>query len=346
VAGKFRVGLTSDHAGSSGPFNPADIGLDVLAGHPEIEWEFMKGEGDTLTPDDVRDYDGLVVFGRRVSSETFEGADRPTVVARFGVGYDTVDVPACTERGVALTITPDGVRRPMASSYVAFILALGHKMMWMDRITRESRWDERYLEPGAGLQGRVLGLVGMGNIGREVFKLIRPFEMRHIAYDPYVKEEDAAAMGVELVDLDTLMSTADFLCVCCMLNDETYRLINADRLALMKETAFLVNAARGPIVDQEALTVALRDRRIMGAAIDAFEKEPTDPDDPILSLDNVILTPHAMGMTDQCFQGIGRSAFASVLEIAAGRVPANIVNREVADHPAFQEKLKRYAAQG
>jgi len=153
-------------------------------------------------------------------------------------------------------------------------------------------------------------------------------------------------MGVELVDLDTLMSTADFVCVCCMLNDETYRLINADRLALMKETAFLVNAARGPIVDQEALTVALRDRRIMGAAIDAFEKEPTDPDDPILSLDNVILTPHAMGMTDQCFQGIGRSAFASVLEIATGRVPANIVNREVADHPAFQEKLKGYAAQG
>jgi phosphoglycerate dehydrogenase-like enzyme len=344
VAGKFRVGLTSDHAGSSGAFNPADIGLDVLAGHAEIEWEFMRGDSAILTPDDVRGYDALAVFGRRVSSGTFEGADRPTLVARFGVGYDTVDVPACTERGVALTITPDGVRRPMAASYVAFILALGHKLMWMDRITRESRWDERYLEPGVGLQGRVLGLVGMGNIGREVFNLIRPFEMRHIAYDPYVKEEDAAAMGVELVDLDTLMGTADFVCVCCLLNDETYRLINTDRLAQMKETAFLVNAARGPIVDQEALTVALRERRIKGAAIDAFEMEPTDPDDPILSLDNVIVTPHAMGMTDQCFQGIGRSAFASVLEIAAGRVPVNIVNRDVEDHPGFQEKLRAYAA--
>jgi len=344
VPEKFRLGLTSDHGGSSGTFDPADIGLDILKGHPDIDWEFMQGDSAILTPDDVRDYDGLVVFGRRVSNETFEGADRPTLVARFGVGYDTVDVPACTDKGVALTITPDGVRRPLASSYVAFILALGHKMMWMDRITRDSRWDERYLEPGIGLQGRVLGLVGMGNIGREVFNLIRPFEMRHIAYDPYVKEEDALALGVELVDLETLLSTADFVCVCCMLNDETYRLINADRLALMKRSAFLVNAARGPIVDQVALTAALRERRIQGAALDAFEKEPTDPDDPILSLDNVIVTPHAMGMTDQCFQGIGRSAFTSVMEIAAGQMPANIVNPKVANHPAFQEKLKGYAA--
>ena len=195
---KFRLGLTSDHGGSSGTFDPADIGLDILEGHPDIDWEFMQGESAILTPDDVRDYDGLVVFGKRVSNETFEGADRPPLVARFGVGYDTVDVSACTDRGVALTITPDGVRRPMASSYVAFILALGHKMMWMGRITRDSRWDERYFEPGIGLQGRVLGLVGMGNIGREVFNLIRPFEMRHIAYDPYVKEEEAAALGVEL----------------------------------------------------------------------------------------------------------------------------------------------------
>ena len=128
-----------------------------------------------------------------------------------------------------------------------------------------------------------------------------------------------------------------------MLNDETNHLINADRLALMKESAFLVIAARGPIVDQVALTAALRERRIQGAALDAFEKEPIDPDDPILSFDNVIVTPHAMGMTDQCFQGIGRSAFTSVLEIAAGQVPANIVNPEAANHPAFQEKLKGYA---
>jgi len=168
--------------------------------------------------------------------------------------------------------------------------------------------------------------------------------MRYIAYDPYVKKEDAVALGVELVDLETLLSTADFVCVCCMLNDETYRLINADRLALMKRSAFLVNAARGPIVDQMALTTALRERRIQGAAVDAFEKEPIDPDDPILSLDNVIVTPHAMGMTDQCYQGIGRSAFKSVLEIAAGQMPTNTVNPEVANHPVFQEKLKRYAA--
>ena len=342
MQGKFRVGLTSD-VGDKETFKADYYGIEVLDDHDGIEWELMEGDSDPLTPDDVRDYDALLVFGSRVSAETFSGADRPVLVARFGVGYDTVDVGACTENGVALTITPDGVRRPMASSFAAFILALGHKLMWKDRITRNGQWDTRYTQTGVGLRDRVLGLVGLGNIGRDLLELMRPFEMRPVACDPYADAEEAARIGVELVDLDTLMRTADFVCVCCMLNDETRGLIDAGRIALMKPTAFLVNAARGPIVDQAALTAALTERRIQGAALDVFDPEPPDPDDPILRLDNVIVTPHAMGMIDQCWQGIGRSATAGVLEVAAGRAPANIVNRDVVDTALFREKLRRYA---
>ena len=342
----FRIGLTSDNMDQQGVLPVDDIGLDLLDEHPEVEWEFMSDDSDILTPDQVDGYDALIVFGRKVTRTTLEGDDPPVLVARFGVGYDTVDVPACTERGVLLSITPDGVRRPMASTYVTFILALGHQLMWKDQITREARWEAKYDQIGTGLVGRVLGLVGMGNIGTELLKLIKPFEMRHIAYDPYAKPEDAAAMGVELVDLETVMSTSDFVCVCCMLNDETYRLINAERLSMMKESAFLVNAARGPIVDQVALTQVLRERRIQGAALDVLENEPTASDDPILSLDNVIVTPHTMGMIDQCWQGIGRSAVTSALEVSAGRLPQYVVNSEARDHPRVQEKLKEYASRG
>ena len=339
----FKIGLTSDNLDRQGRLPVDDIGLGLVDEHPGVEWEFMSDDTDVLTPEQVQGYDALVVFGRKVARTTLQGDDPPVLVARFGVGYDTVDVPACTEKGVLLTITPDGVRRPMASTYVAFILALGHQLMWKDRITREARWEAKFDLIGTGLAGRVLGLVGMGNIGRDVFQLIQPFEMRHIAYDPYANAADAAAMGVELVDLETLMSTSDFVCVCCMLNDETYRLINAERLSMMKESAFLVNAARGPIVDQDALTRVLREGRIQGAALDVFEDEPTAPDDPILSLENVIVTPHSMGLVDQCWQGIGRSAVTSALDVSAGRLPQYVVNSEARDHPRVQDKLREYA---
>jgi phosphoglycerate dehydrogenase-like enzyme len=255
-----------------------------------------------------------------------------------------VDVDACTQNGVLLTITPDGVRRPVAAAVITFILALSQKLLIKDRLTRDGRWGEKLDYMGMGVTGRTLGLIGLGNIGREVFKLAQPFEMRHLAYDPYLTPEQANAAGVELVDLETLLRRSDFVSICCALTSETHHLINTERLALMKETAYLINAARGPIVDQAALTVALQERRIQGAALDVFEQEPVDPNDPILTLDNVIVTPHGICWTDECFLGNGRSACESILDIAAGRVPKNVVNRDALDNPRFQEKLRRYGA--
>jgi hypothetical protein len=185
---------------------------------------------------------------------------------------------------------------------------------------------------GMGVTGRTLGAIGMGNIGAEVFRLAPPFGMRHIAYDPYVAPGEARALGVELVDLDTLLRTADFVCVMCPLNDETRGMIGARELALMQPSAYLINTARGPIVQEKALHDALVARRIAGAALDVFEVEPTPADNPILALDNVVVTPHAFCFTDECLTGLARSAFTSVLDVSQGRAPRHIVNRAALAH--------------
>ncbi len=219
---------------------------------------------------------------------------------------------------------------------MAFVLALAHSVLQKDRHVREGGW-QRFANVGLGLTGRTLGLVGVGNVGSDIVALSEPFRMRRIAYDPYLAAPPA---GVELVPLETLLRDADFVVVVCPLTDETYHLVDAERIALMKSTAFLVNVARGPIVDQAALTSALQERRIAGAALDVFEREPIDPDDPLLRLDNVILAPHAIGLTDEILRGSGRSACRSAVAVAQGRVPDYVVNPEALEHPRLRRRLR------
>ncbi len=333
----FHVGVTRDFLKPDGTLGFGDIGLSLLKEAPGVSHEFLAENTPELRADQVKGFDALLVLAPRVTAATLDGADRLTVVARFGVGYDNVDVEACTRRGVLLTITPDGVRRPVAVAVLTLVLALSHKLLIKDRLTRAGRWAEKLDHMGTGVTGRTLGVIGLGNIGREVFALARPFGMRHLACDPYAASAEA---GVELVDLQTLLRASDFVCVCCALTPETHHLINAERLALMKPTACLINVARGPIVDQQALTAALRERRIQGAGLDVFEQEPIDPNDPILTLENVIVSPHAICWTDECFLGNGRSACESILDVAAGRVPRHVVNRAALDHPRLKEKFK------
>jgi D-3-phosphoglycerate dehydrogenase len=163
--------------------------------------------------------------------------------------------------------------------------------------------------------------------------------MRHVGYDPYVTAAATAADNIEWLELDELLSTAEFVCICCALASPTHHLINTQRIERMKATAYLINVARGPIVDQRALTAALESGRIAGAGLDVFEQEPIDPHDPLLKLDNVIVAPHALCWTDECFQGNGRSACQSILDVASGRIPPHVVNREVLQRPGMKTKL-------
>ncbi len=336
----FRIGITRDFLGPDGT-SDLDAVAGQLFGKANLQWEYIAEDTPVLQDTQVKDYDALLVLGAAITAETFTSADRLAVIARFGVGYDKVDVEACTENGVLLTIAPDGVRRPVATSIMAFVLSLSHMLLIKDRLIRAGGWRNTQNYRGTGLVGRTLGLVGIGNIGKEVFKLAKPFEMHHIAYDPYVTAAEAAEVGAEVVDLETLMRTADFVCVCCPLNEETRGLVDARLIGLMKPTAYLINTARGPIVDQKALTEALQSRRIQGAGLDVFEQEPINNDDPLLTLENVIVTPHSICWTNECFDGNAKSACGSIISVASGQIPSHVVNRDVIDSPKLQQKLAR-----
>ena len=335
----FRVGMTRDFLKPDGSLGFGDIGLEVLAQNTRIEREFLPDGGSELTAEVANQFDALLVLAPRVTATTLEGCDRLSLVARFGVGYDNVDVPACTRNNVMLTITPTGVRRPVAVSALTLMLALSHKLLAKDRLTREGRWGEKLNEMGVGLTGRTLGLIGLGNIGRDILRVVAPLEMRHVAYDPFVSQADAQGSGVELLSLDELLEQSDFVCICCSLTADTHHLLNAERLGRMQPSSFLINVARGPIIDQQALTTVLRERRIAGAALDVFEQEPIAVNDPLLGFDNVILSPHAICWTDELFRGIGQEACRGILDVAAGRSPQSVVNREVLSQPGLIQKL-------
>jgi D-3-phosphoglycerate dehydrogenase len=342
---KFRVALSGDFKKPDGSPAFPDFDLSPLEQNPAVEYQFIKANGVILAAD-LEGFDALILLIPRIEPASFPGDGRLAIIARFGVGYDTVNVQACTDNGCALAITPDGVRRPVAVSIIAFMLALTGKLFAKDRITRQGPkgWAQRNEHMGMGLVGRTLGSLGIGNIGAEVFRLARPFDMKFIAHDPYADPTVARDLGVRLVGLEQLFAEADVLSVSCPLSEETRHIVNAERLALMKPSAYLINTSRGPVIDEAALTRALQEGRIAGAGLDVFEEEPSPAANPLYKLDNVIVTPHALCWTDQCFGGIGAADVKAVFDVMHGRVPSGIVNREIVDRPTWRAKLERYQA--
>jgi phosphoglycerate dehydrogenase-like enzyme len=339
----FRVALSGDFRNSDGSLIYPDFDLEPLRCAPGVEVAYLE-PGNPLRSEQLADFDALILLSHRVAKESIHRNGRLAVIARFGVGYDTVDVEACTEAGIALVITSDGVRRPVAVSIIALVLALTGKLMVKDRLTREgpAGFARRGEHMGVGLVGRILGSIGIGNIGAELFRLLQPFDMKLIAYDPYADSKNAAELGVELVGLEDVFRRSDIVNVSCPLTSETRHLVNAERLALMKPAAYLINTARGPIVDQRALTKVLQDGRIAGAGLDVLEQEPPDPADPILKLDNVILAPHALCWTDQCFAGNGAADVRAVLDVQHGRNPRSVVNKEVLGGAIWNKRMGEF----
>ena len=329
--GDFKVGVTRDLRRAE---HVSAYPMDALD-EAGLGWRFLAEDTDPVRAVDIECLDAVIVGGVSLTAGTLEAADPPLIVARLGAGFDTVDVETCTARGIAVTTAPEGARRPMAAGGMAFLLALAHRLPEKERRARAGRWDRDIV--GTGLSGRTLGILGLGSIGRDVAALAAPFRMRLIGYDKYA----AAPTGVELLDLDAVLRESDFVMVTLPLNDDTHHLMNGERFAQMKPGSYFINIARGPIVDQAALVRALRDGRLAGAAIDVFEYEPVDPSDPLLALDNVIVAPHAIGLTQEMIDVTSRSACASVIAYAQGRAPASIINPEVLDHPRQKDRLTR-----
>jgi len=343
MAGRFRIGLAPELLDASGKPTFGDEPLAILDGAPEIERAWLPERYTEIPAALALEYDAIYLTQQRVTrASVARAADgRLRVVARHGVGYDSVDVPAMTEAGVIVTNTPFAIRRPVATIAMTFVLALAAHLFTKDRLTRAGRWHERANYMGTGLTGRRFGIVGGGGIGKELVPLARAFDLKVSVADPYVPAAEIEKLGATLVPLDTLMAESDFVVVACLLNDETRALIDAQRLARMKPAAYLINVARGPIVHEPALIEALRAGKIAGAALDVFTNEPVEGDNPLLAMDNVIVTPHALCWTDECFGNIAREGFAGLVSLARGVAPPNVVNREVLSHPRVRSWLKR-----
>jgi len=339
---KFRVALSSDFKNPDGTPAYPMFDLSPLQ-HPNIEYHFLKCS-DTIDAAELTDVDALILLGHKFTPRSVPDNQRLAIIARFGVGYDTVDVASCNENGIALVITPSGVRRPVAVTVLTFMLALMSKLMIKNRIARQGPkgWARRADYMGTGVTGKTLGILGFGNIGAEIVYVTKPLGMKYIAHDPFTDTATAAELGVSLVSLETLFEQADVLSVNCLLNDTTHHIVNAERLAMMKPTAFLINTSRGPTVDEQALVEALRAEQIAGAGLDVFAEEPTPADNPLFNFENVIVAPHSLCWTDECFSGNGAADIDAVLQVMQGRSPEGIVNSDIANSRAWLGKLENY----
>jgi D-3-phosphoglycerate dehydrogenase len=340
MAGQFRVGITRDILDSHGEPAFGHAALAVLDNAPNLEWEYLPEVVREFTPEHAARYDALYVNMARTPASAVSLPDcRLRVVARHGVGYDSVDVPAMTKAGILVTNTPMAMPRPVATIALTFILALAGKLMLKDRFTRTGRWNERMDHMGMGLTGRTLGVIGAGRIGKEILRMARVFDLKLLATDPYANALELDYLGVRKVDLDTLLREADFVVAIPPLNEATRHLMAAAQFALMKPSAYFINVSRGSVVDEPALIAALQSGRIAGAALDVFEQEPVDPANPLLAMDNVIVTPHSLCWTDECFHNMAMTGLTSIVDVLSGRCPEFVVNREVLDHPRVRAWL-------
>lgn len=341
---EFVVGISADFFDAEGRTKLRAIRESFLDLPPHVTLRTIQHQAGPYTPGVLEGIDALLMGGGRFDGSSLVGNDRLVATCRWGVGYDNVDLAACAEAGVVVTNAPEGVRKAMAHTAIGFVLALAHRLIDQDRAMRaDSSWANRHEFCGPGLVGKTLGVIGLGNIGREIVRIASVMDCTVLGYDPYSPPDGSVA---ERVELDELMGRSDYIVVQCTLTPETRGLISAAQLALMKPTAYLVNTARGPVVDEPALIEALTSGRIAGAALDVFTQEPIEPDNPLLLLDNVILTPHSAGWTDYFAQTTAASVSASICSVTSGELPLNSVNRHQLIEAGVEPRYLRFRVEG
>lgn len=268
--------------------------------------------------------DGVIAYSDPFSARVIGAADRLRIIARTGAGYDKIDVSAATARGIVVSTT-SGNRRAVAEYAFALMMVLSRRMLQNLSEVRQGRWVKH---EGTELGDKTLGIIGLGAIGKDLARRARAFEMRLLAFDPVRDEVFAAEQQISYVSLEEVLRESDFVSLHLPLASGTRHLMNAERLALMKPSAFLVNTARGAVVDTEALYHALKERRLAGAALDVVEQEPLPPDSPLRELDNVLLSAHVAGYTTDAQKLGGILAADNVLRVFRGEPPISIVNPE------------------
>jgi phosphoglycerate dehydrogenase-like enzyme len=339
----FRVGFSADFCDAQGQLVFPDIGLSLLEGIPGMSHDFVREYRAEYSPDQLSQYDVLITLKPKITAQSLAGISRLCAIGRCGVGYDNVDLEACTQHGIAVYITPAGVVRPVAEAIVLFVLALSHHLVSKDRQVRQGLWVESTRLLGREPRQRVVGTIGLGNIASEAVRLLRVLDVgKFLAFDPYASPQHAARLGVEMVSLEELLRNSDYVLVNCPLTPQTRGLLGKPQFALMKSDAVLINTARGPIVDESALIDALQNGRIAGAALDVFENEPLSASAPLVAMESVILTSHSIAWTEELFRDMGRIDCQGALAIYRGEVPEHVVNPQVLSSSAFLEKLSNH----
>ncbi|MBS1880542.1 MAG: C-terminal binding protein [Actinobacteria bacterium] len=274
-----------------------------------------------------REVDALLVVGEPVTAKVIEQLDRCRVIARFGVGLDNVDIDAATRRGMQVTYVPGASVEEVSDHALAMIFSLGRRLPDLDAATRRGDWSILDQLPlFRRLADQTVGVIGLGRIGQVLARKVHGLGIDLVAYDPYLSADEVAALGARPLPLDQLLATSDFVSIHTPLTPETRHLLGVAELARMKPTACLINVARGGVVDQEAMVAALREGRLGGAGVDVFELEPLPLDDPLLALDNVILTPHAAHHSLESMNELRARAIADVAAVLAGEQPHFPVN--------------------
>ena len=299
------------------------------------------GEEATLV-ELARDADAIMTCFAQVTENVVRAAEQCVVIGRFGVGVDNIAVSTATELGIAVTYVPDYCVDEVSDHVIALLHAWNRKIALFDRSVKERGWGSQPLTMRMmRLRGKTIGIVGFGRIGQAVAAKARAFGLNILAADPVVPAETVEDMGGRLVDLPALLAESDFVSLHTPLTDATRNLIGREELAMMKPDAFLINAARGPLVDEVALYEALTGNIIAGAGLDVMVDNTPPQDHPLLSLDNIIITPHVAFFSQESTLELEQRAAAEVVSVIHGRMPDNLVNSAVLDHPNPRHGLKK-----
>jgi D-3-phosphoglycerate dehydrogenase len=310
------------------PVSSSKPALGILTALGEVR--VASATSEEVLAKEIKEADALIVRLARITKPIIQNALKMRVIGKTGTGVDNIDVKSSTERGILVVNVPAVNTISVAEHAFSLILALCRRIKDADQSFRSNGWNERerLASQIIDLRGRILGIIGLGSIGREVVKRAKAFDMQVMAYDPYISPETAKEIGVKLSDLETLLTESDVVTIHAALSKETHHLIDYRRLGLMKKTAYLVNCARGPIVDEEALTRALREKSIAGAGCDVFDKEPTDQENPLLKLPQAIVSPHIAGFTRETMEKTLTILAEDVARVIKGEKPINLVNPE------------------
>jgi D-3-phosphoglycerate dehydrogenase len=319
----------------------AEAGLQVLREAPGVELEFRPGMSEDELCSIIGEYDGLIIrSATQVTPRVIEEAHRLRVVGRAGIGVDNVDIPAASRRGIVVMNTPTGNSVTTAEHALTLLTSLARKVPQAVASMRGGKWEKSKFQ-GREIAFKTLGIIGLGNIGRIVADRAQGLNMKVVGVDPVMSSDRAAELGIELVELDELLERADFITIHAPLTPETKNMINDAAFDKMKNGALLVNAARGGIVDEEALARAIRDEKIAGAALDVFGQEPIDPSSPLLELDNVLCTPHLGASTSEAQERVAVEISEQVIGYLQLGIVKNAVNVPALP-PEIAERLKPY----